>query len=145
MSRRLHQALTNAPTKKANNILLNRLTDARKAGDAGGANAYRALAQGICSEFRKLVERSVEEDLLNKVVLRHRRGIQTDGRLRAIQGILVEDCRLIDELMTKYSCYEHSQSTEIPMIIPEEAELRADLEALSTWREQLHKRRAAAV
>lgn len=139
------QDVWSAPTKKANNILLNRLVDARKAGDAGGADAYRALAQGICSEFRKLVERSVEEDLLNKVVLRHRRGIQTDGRLRAIQGILVEDCRLIDELMTKYSCYEHSQSTEIPMIIPEEAELRTDLEGLSVWREQLHKRRAAAM
>jgi hypothetical protein len=50
--------------------LLTRLTEARKAGDVGCADAYRALAQGICSEFRKLVERSVEEDLLNKVVLR---------------------------------------------------------------------------
>ncbi|GAI46293.1 unnamed protein product, partial [marine sediment metagenome] len=56
----------------------------------------------------------------------------------------LEDCRLIDELMTKYSCYEHSQSTEIPMFIPEEAELRVDLEALSVWREQLSKRRDAA-
>ncbi|SIS02692.1 MULTISPECIES: AAA family ATPase [Pseudomonas] len=138
------QDVWSASTKKANNILLTRLTEARKAGDVGGADAYRALAQGICSEFRKLVERSVEEDLLNKVVLRHRRGIQTDGRLRAIQGIKLEDCRLIDDLMTKYSCYEHSQSTEIPMFIPEEAELRVDLEALSVWREQLSKRRDAA-
>ncbi|KNX79209.1 restriction endonuclease [Pseudomonas sp. 250J] len=138
------QDVWNATTKKANNILLTRLTEARKAGDAGGAAAYRALAQGVCSEFRKLVERSVEEDLLNGVVLRHRRGIQTDGRLRSVQGILLEDCKLIDELMTKYSCYEHSQSTEIPVIIPEEAELRKDIETLAAWREQLTKRRAAA-
>lgn len=138
------EGVWSAPTKRANNILLTRLTDAKKAGEAGGADAYRALAQGICSEFRKLVERSVEEDLLNKIVLRHRRGIQTDGRLRAIQDIGLEDCRLIDEMMTKYSCYEHSQSTEMPMFIPEEPELRKDLEALIAWREQLTKRRSAA-
>jgi len=45
------------------------------------------LAQGICSDFRKLIERSVEEDLLNKVVLRHRRSITTDNRLHAVQDI----------------------------------------------------------
>ncbi len=115
-----------------------------EAGHRPVSSAVRALAQGICSELRKLVERSVEKDLLNKIVLRHRRGIQTDDRLRAIQGIGLEDCRLIHELMTKYNCYEHSQSTEIPMLIPEAPEPRKDLEGLVAWREQLTKRRNAS-
>lgn len=137
------QEVWNATTKKANNLLLNRLAVAKKAGEADGAAAYQRLAQSICSEFRKLLERTIEEDLLNKVVLRHRRGVQTDGRLRDIQGILLEDCKLLDDFMTKYSCYEHSQSSEIPIVIPEEPELRQDLETLGAWRDQLTKRRAA--
>lgn len=138
------QDVWNANTKKANNLLVTKLDAARKAGEAGGAAAYRMLAQGICSEFRKLIERSVEEDLLNKVVLRHRRSITTDNRLHAIQGIQPQDCKLIDTLMTKYSCYEHSQSSEIPVFIPDEPELRQDLEALKGWRDDLIKRRAEA-
>lgn len=138
------QDVWNANTKKANNLLITRLDAARKAGETGGAAAYRMLAQGICSEFRKLIERSVEEDLLNKVVLRHRRSITTDNRLHAVQDIELQDCELIDALMTKYSCYEHSQSGEIPVFIPEEPELRQDLEALKAWRDGLSKRRAEA-
>ncbi len=138
------QDVWNANTKKANNILLTRLDTARKAGEENGGMAYRALAQGICSDFRKLVERTVEEDLLNKVVLRHRRSVTTDGRLSGIREISAEDCKLIDDLMTKYSCYEHSQSVEVAVLIPEEPELRTDIESLKTWRENLKVRRDKA-
>ncbi|WP_034949213.1 AAA family ATPase [Erwinia oleae] len=135
------QDVWNTNTKTANNILLTRLDAAKKAGETGGGALYRALAQGVCSDFRKLVERSVEEDLLNKVVLRHRRSVTTDGRLSGVRQISSEDCKLIDDLMTKYSCYEHSQSAEVPVIIPEEPELRADIESLRTWRDNLKAKR----
>lgn len=131
----------NANTKTANNILLTRLETAYKSGKDHGAMAYRALAQGVCSDFRKLIERSVEEDLFNGVVMRHRRGIQTDGRLPFVQDISKEDCKFIEVLMTKYSCYEHSQSTEMPAFIPEYAELKDDISKLKDWREQLKTRR----
>ncbi|WP_440465694.1 AAA family ATPase [Pseudomonas sp. YH-1] len=136
------QDVWRATTKKANNILLTRLDAAKKAGDSDGAAMYRALAQGICSEFRKLVERSVEDDLLNKVVQRHRRSVTTEGRLGGVPSVTIDDCKLIDSLMTKYSCYEHSQSAEAPAFIPEEPELRADLESLKKWRDDLTARRA---
>ncbi|WP_197709137.1 hypothetical protein [Ectopseudomonas oleovorans] len=61
-----------------------------------------------------------------------------------VQDIEPKDCELIDTLMTKYSCFEHSQSSEIPVFIPEEPELRQDLEALKAWRDGLNKRRAEA-
>jgi energy-coupling factor transporter ATP-binding protein EcfA2 len=134
------QDTSNANTAKANNILINRLDDAKKVGIASGAAAYRALAQGICSDFRKLVERTIEDDMLNQVVRRHRRGIQTDNRLSVLTHISSDDCTFFDGLMTKYSCYEHSQSTETPVVIPEEAELRTDLEALKAWRGKFKKR-----
>ncbi|ELX1971061.1 AAA family ATPase [Escherichia coli] len=135
------QEVWNANTKSANNILLTRLDSAYKSGQEHGAIAFRGLAQGVCSDFRKLIERSVEEDLFNGVVIRHRRGIQTDGRLPYVQDITAEDCKLIESLMTKYSCYEHSQSTEMPASIPEYKELRADISTLKEWRDQIKTRR----
>lgn len=132
-------------TDKANNVLLTRLQAAKKAGDAGGSEAYRALAQGICSDFRKLLERTVEDDLINEVVKRHRRNVTTDNRLPALSAITAADCELIDRLMTKYSCYEHSQSFETPAFLPDEPELRADIESLKAWREDFGRRSKAAL
>lgn len=139
------QATWNAKTEKANNILLARLDQAKRAGEAAGGDAYRGLAQGICSDFRKLLERTVEDDLLNEVVKRHRRSVTTDNRIGALHFIEQDDCQLIDGLMTKYSCYEHSQSQEVPVFIPEEPVLRADLEALRQWRKGFIARRKGGV
>ena len=134
------QATWNANTKTANNILLDRLGHARREGEAHGGEAYRRLAQGVCSDFRKLLERTVEDDLLNEIVKRHRRSITTDNRLVALPIIENDDCQLIDELMTKYSYYEHSQSQETPAFIPEEQELKTDIEQLKNWRQQFKDR-----
>lgn len=134
------EAAWNANTKKANNILLGLLNDARRAGETEGASAYRMRAQAICTDFRKLLERTVEDDLLNAVVKRHRRSVTTDNRLAALPHITHEDCEFIDDLMTRYSCYEHSQSHETPTFLPEEPELRADIEALKQWRETFKQR-----
>lgn len=139
------QATWNAKTEKANNILLDRLGAAKRAGETGGGEVYRTLAQGICSDFRKLLERTVEDDLLNEVVKRHRRSVTTDNRLGALPFIEAADCQFIDDLMTKYSCYEHSQSQEVPVFIPEELELRADIEALKQWRKTFTDRRKESV
>ena len=46
--------------------------------------------------------------------------------------------------MSKYSRYEHSQSSETPSFIPVEAELRGDLESLKKWREDFNKRPTGA-
>ncbi|MGZ8252547.1 MAG: AAA family ATPase, partial [Methylophilaceae bacterium] len=139
------QATWNAKTEKANNILLDRLGAAKRVGETEGGEVYRTLAQGICSDFRKLLERTVEDDLLNEVVKRHRRSVTTDNRLGALHFIEAADCQFIDDLMTKYSCYEHSQSQEVPVFIPEEPELRADIEALKQWRKTFTDRRKESV
>lgn len=139
------QSVSTGNTTKANNKLLNeRLVEAKRHWDAGDSPQYRVVAQAICSDFRKLLERTVEDDLLNHVVKRHRRSITTDNRLVELPKIVPEDCRLIDELMTKYSCYEHSQSSETPVFLPDEPELRKDLELLRDWRNDFASRPAPA-
>ncbi|MFW2000494.1 restriction endonuclease [Acinetobacter ursingii] len=139
-----HQQTWNSNTKTANNILLTRLKDASSLGQQSGVEVYRQLAQAICSDFRKLLEKSVEDDLLNAIVRRHRRSITTDNKIHSLALIEKDDCLFIEQLMTKYSCFEHSQSTEIPIRIPEENELRSDIESLKKWREELSAKRKSA-
>jgi hypothetical protein len=45
--------------------------------------------------------------------------------------------------MTKYSCYEHSQPNEAPIILPQPDELASDLAALLTWRTEFTKQGSA--
>ena len=133
----------NSATKESNNILIGRLDAAKKMADAGDIPGYKIHAQSICTDFRKLLERTVENDLLNDIVKRHRRSVTTDNRIGHLSKITHGDCEYIDDLMTKYSCYEHSQSQEAaPAFIPEEAELRADLIGLKTWRGEFKERAA---
>ena len=127
-------------TTKLNSLLIERLGAANAAGKADGAEAYRNLAQGICSDFRKLLETTIEADLLQDVVVRHRRGVQTQGRLFKLPLLNKADCDFLDELMTRYSCFEHSQSSETPVVVPDEPVLRKDLLELKAWRDEFKKR-----
>ena len=42
--------------------------------------------------------------------------------------------------MTKYSCYEHSQSLEAPVQMPEPNELDTDVDKLLNWHAEFIKR-----
>jgi len=135
----------NVKPKKAVGILLNRLVEAKKQGEKDGAAAYKNLATGLCAEIRVLLEKTVEHDLLCGIVLRNRVSVTTDNKLAKLATIKPEDCKFIDDLMTKYSTVVHSQSTENPIAIPEEPELKKDLEDLKKWREDFEKRPVAGV
>jgi energy-coupling factor transporter ATP-binding protein EcfA2 len=128
-------------TRKANNTLINRLNEAKKYRDSGDINTYKIHAQSICTDFRKLLERTIEDDLLNKIVKRHRRSIMSDNILDELVKIKKEDADFLDSLMTKYSKFEHSQSLETPVDIPDEPEIRQDLEDLKTWRNNFKDRK----
>lgn len=140
-----HEAVWMKNTKGANNILLDRMGEAEKILSEQGIEMYKIYAQSLCSDFRKLLERTVEDDLLSQVVKRHRRSVTTDNRLKELPKINKSDCEYIDGLMTKYSSYEHSQSSETPVFLPEPDELRADIENLKTWREEFKKRQVESL
>lgn len=120
---------------KALNVLLNEnLAKARKAYDEEGQLAYTPVAKAICTEFRILLERIIECDLLADVVQRFRRAVTTQGKLAKLAHIKAEDCKFLDDMMTKYSRLEHSQPNEAPVAIPLPSELKMDLEKLRDWR-----------
>lgn len=93
----------------------------------------RMALKDACSTFRILLERTVEVHLCANIVGRFRREIKTMGLLKRLVAVQPDDCIFIDDLMTKYSAFEHSQSDETPTHLPEPDDLIADATALRDW------------
>ena len=127
------------PTR-ALNSLLSRANSAKKTFNYEGWEDYEILGKGITSEMRIVLEKIVEKDLLADVVSRFRRDIHTKNKLNKVSKITPEDCNFIDEFMTKYSKFEHSQSEELPVSLPEPNELIEDIETIKLWLDNFNKR-----
>ncbi|MBI5967018.1 MAG: AAA family ATPase [Deltaproteobacteria bacterium] len=128
------------PDKALNKLHDERLAQAEKVLQDHGSEAYYPLAKSICTDFRILVERIVELVLLADVVQRHRRDINTKGKIDNLCKIRKEDCEVIDHFMTKYSPYEHSQSFEAPVNVPDPESIRKDIESLLEWHNEYKTR-----
>ena len=121
------------PMRAINDLKNSRLSAARKAYNADGYDSYYPLAKAICSDFRILLERIVECELLADVVIRHRRDVHTKNKIHKLAKITKEDCDLIEQLMGEFSSFEHSQSDEFPVEIPEPDVLDAALTKIISW------------
>lgn len=86
-----------------------------------------------CQTFRKCVERSVEDILLLGMVHRFDRRIMTNGKVLKLTRLSVDDVKIIDDLMTKYSFTEHSQPIDSPPIQIDPSELGADIQSVLDW------------
>ena len=131
------------PQKAVNRLRDELLPKLKAIHDAGEVVEYESQVKGICSDFRILVERAVEYVLLNEVLLRFRRSVQTQGRVTALAKICKKDCEFIDGLMTSYSAFEHSQTDELPAEVPDFAVLEADIKALALWMKEFSERAVA--
>lgn len=128
------------PDPALKDLINTRVSHARKALQDQGIDAYYPLGKAICSDFRILLERVIEFVLLADVVQRHRRDVNTKGKIQHLVKITLEDCGLIENLMSKYSRFEHSQSSEAPVELPEPAELQVDIQRLIDWHNEFTKR-----
>lgn len=131
------------PDKALNSLKGERVARARKVYETEGSDAYYIHAKSICSDFRILMERLVETVFLADVVQRHRRSVNTLGKIGNLVKIQASDCDLIDAMMTKYSCYEHSQSMEAPVDVPDPQELEIDVQRMIDWHKEFTNRPAA--
>lgn len=137
--------LSQSDIKSALNTLMNqRYQDAKNASENGEFELVEILLKSICSDFRTLVERSIENDLLCGVVQRFQRPVHT-LKLKDLAKLKDTDCNLLDSLMTKYSGFEHSQPAEAPVELPKSDDLLADMTLLKNWREEYTKRPAPSV
>ena len=103
---------------------------------------YEPIAKSICSDYRIILERMIECELLADVVQRYRRAINTIGKINKLSRINDTDCRFFDDMMTKYSRYEHSQPAEAPIPLPDPDELEEDINKLKAWHEEFSRRNA---
>lgn len=129
-----------SPNKALNELLNDHIAKAKRFYTKQEMNEYSQEAQSICSTFRKLVEKSVESILLSDVVQRHRRAITTKGKIGSLAKIQNEDCKFLNDMMTKYSRYEHSQSSEAPVDFPPPDELEEDVKKLINWCKEFKER-----
>lgn len=128
------------PLQALNTLINSELPKAKKLFNESGFDAYKSEAKAICSEFRILLERMVEYELMSDVVQRYRRAINTMGKISNLAKISEADCKYFDDLMTKYSRYEHSQPLEAPVLLPEPDELEKDFNELKKWQADFKQR-----
>lgn len=133
------------PLQALNTLINSELPKAKKLFNESGFDAYKSEAKAICSEFRILLERMVEYELMSDVVQRYRRAINTMGKISNLAKISVADCKYFDDLMTKYSRYEHSQPADAPVMLPEPDDLETDFIGLKQWQTEFKDRPIAPV
>ncbi|CRH89162.1 Uncharacterised protein [Chlamydia trachomatis] len=124
--------------KALNRLLNERFDEAKKASEKGDFDLEETLIKSICGDFRVLLERSIENDLLWGVIQRFQRPVET-LKIRYLANLREENISLLDSLMTKYSGFEHSQPVESPVELPKLDDLWDDMTALKTWREEYVK------
>lgn len=104
----------------------------------GEEQEHRKQTMDAYVRLRMTWERAVEEVLLREVVIRFRKGVET----QRLAGVVVddEDYSKISAGMSKCSNYAHDKALEGGIAIPDPDELLADINALETWRLEVEKR-----
>lgn len=108
----------------------------RREGDA----AYEPLAKGIYRMLRDAWERAVEEVLLDGIVERFGREIQTK-KLRSVSDITEDDVQVVNQNMAKCSRYVHDEAAAINASVPDPEEIQDDIRTLKEWCSSIRSRR----
>lgn len=118
--------------------LKDRLVQAKKM-DVDSAE-YRDCIGRICQQFRICVERSVEDELLLGIVRRFHRNIRTNNMVMKLAAIEEKDCKIVDDMMTKYSFIEHSQPSDTYFLQYSIDEIEADIQIFIDWISEYKKK-----
>ena len=105
-----------------------------------GKDAYERDAKSLVSDFRTIIEKVIESVLLVDIIKRHRRQIHSQN-IKDLKKIKNSDCKFIDNLMTEYSSFLHSQSEETPVNLPDPDKLEKDFKSLQKWIKEFRKRK----
>ena len=121
------------PESAVRGLIDNTITRLKKHQERAEVDDYETLGKSACSDFRVIVEKTIEHILLADVVGRFRRAINTQGKLHKVAKVSNEDCVFIDDLMTRYSVFEHAQSDEKSSSTLELDVFETDAIALQKW------------
>ena len=109
----------------------------------GETGEYRDFVKSIYSKLRSAWERAVEELLFGNVVVRFRKGIETNRLKDIAPDISIEDCILIEAGMTRSSSITdaHDDPPDARSYAPTPDELLADIKSLNDFRNEIISRR----
>ena len=130
------------PVKKKMGYLNKCWQAADKLSRDGHQDAYEKDVKYLYGLLREAWERALEEVLLGGVVERYRPSVQTQ-QIAQISDITPDDCKAVETAMTKCSTWlaGHDKAAAARAPVPAPAELKADIDALTTWVAAIHKRR----
>lgn len=103
------------------------------------SDTYLTFQSGLCADFRNIVEKSIEDILLCGIAQRYDRIIHSTHVMR-LSKITIDDCTIVDRMMTKYSAYDHSQPDETPCLAIDYNELYKDFLEVQKWIEEAQSR-----
>lgn len=122
------------------NGLLERIRETKKMDPF--SREYADSCSRISQQLRICVERSVEDVLFQQMVKRFSRRIMT-GKLMKMDRITSTDCKIIDNMMTKYSYGEHSQPEDSGLISMNLDDVISDIDNFIAWIRDYIKRMEA--
>lgn len=128
-----------ASTKDRVGILRQMLVEANRLRKANDDKGYKREARDIYAHLRMSWERAVEELLFNNVVLRFRKGVETN-RLNKVT-VDPADVETITKNMGKCSNYTgHDGAIQANLATPLPPEIEQDINALDEWRKMASER-----
>ena len=109
----------------------------------GRQDDYEERGSHIYGTLREAWERGVEEVLLDGVVERYRNSVQTYNKVLNLADIKEDDCRAVQNGMTKCSRYMrgHDTSAADNPPFPRPNEVKDDIQAFSSWVREIKRRR----
>lgn len=120
-------------------ILKQMQVDCARFNKNGDEDRYKQGTRILYARLRETWERTVEEVLLQGVVMRFRKGVETN-RLRRVT-VEDADVQIVTENMGKCSTYTgHDGALEADVSIPEPEDVLADILALESWRKAVDLR-----
>lgn len=112
-----------------NKIKYDDLAKAGKLYKNGEIREAESRMQLICKNMRVIMENIIEYNILGGIITRYSREVHTK-LVKNLYKIDQEDCKSLDELMSKYSYNEHSQPAEKPARIFTIDEISVDIDTL---------------
>ena len=107
----------------------------------GDEQEYQKQTGEAYLRLRRTWERAVEQVLFREVVLRFRKGVETQ-RLAAV-SVEDDDYAEVNAGMTKCNIYAHDKALMGGIAVPEPDELLLDILALESWRKKIEERAKA--
>jgi len=126
-------------TSKRVNFLKTQYQEIVRLKNEGDEQKCRRLTIEVYDLLRNAWERAVEEVLLDNVVVRFRKGVET----QRLKRVIVEDSDYwqVYQGMAKCSNFAHDKALMGGVAVPDPDELRSDIDKLDNWRSTVEKRK----